>query len=161
MATACADGDLCQDGLCAAGPCSGIPPVTGKCDGDLALECLDGEKLVSNCAATAGNMCGWDPQKSKFACIEEPLCLPQCSGKECGPDGCGGQCGVCPSGWPCTSQVCEPAEGGGCGYYNAVGACQEGVLWYCDSAVLFKQDCAAQGQVCGFAPEVNANQCLD
>jgi len=24
------------------------------------------------------------------------VCLPQCEGKECGPDGCGGGCGVCP-----------------------------------------------------------------
>jgi hypothetical protein len=28
-------------------------------------------------------------------------CAPQCAGKDCGPDGCGGTCGVCPTGQAC------------------------------------------------------------
>jgi hypothetical protein len=31
------------------------------------------------------------------------VCTPQCSGRTCGSDGCGGQCGTCPSGKTCTA----------------------------------------------------------
>jgi len=27
---------------------------------------------------------------------DEASCVPDCGGKQCGPDGCGGDCGVCP-----------------------------------------------------------------
>jgi len=39
--------------------------------------------------------------------IVEETCLPSCSGKECGPDGCGGSCGTCPSGQPCINGKCQ------------------------------------------------------
>jgi hypothetical protein len=29
------------------------------------------------------------------------VCVPNCSGKACGPDGCGGSCGTCPDGQSC------------------------------------------------------------
>ncbi len=36
-------------------------------------------------------------------------CQRQCSGKTCGPDGCGGTCGVCSTGSSCTlAQTCDP-----------------------------------------------------
>jgi len=41
------------------------------------------------------------------ACCLGP-CVPNCQGKECGPDGCGGSCGQCPPGLPCNDQgQCE------------------------------------------------------
>jgi hypothetical protein len=33
-------------------------------------------------------------------------CVPDCSGKECGDDGCGGTCGTCGSGETCSGGVC-------------------------------------------------------
>ena len=30
--------------------------------------------------------------------LQCPACVPQCTGKACGPDGCGGTCGTCGSG---------------------------------------------------------------
>ncbi len=42
---------------------------------------------------------------------QQPVCVPNCVGKECGPDGCGGECGQCPILLPiCNSltQTCEP-----------------------------------------------------
>lgn len=37
-------------------------------------------------------------------------CAPACTGRACGPDGCGGECGSCASGQRCTSEgVCEDA----------------------------------------------------
>ncbi len=49
-------------------------------------------------------------------------CVPQCWDRVCGPDGCGGGCGVCPSGTACSydrsmcvSQSVQKALGGPCG----------------------------------------------
>ncbi len=32
------------------------------------------------------------------------LCIPQCAGKTCGPDGCGGDCGSCPADLTCSAE---------------------------------------------------------
>jgi hypothetical protein len=38
-----------------------------------------------------------------------PACIPNCTQKQCGPDGCGGVCGVCSSGNACDAVGrCEP-----------------------------------------------------
>ena len=44
------------------------------------------------------------------ACKSCGGCTPNCSGKSCGDDGCGGGCGVCPSGFMCSnfSCICAP-----------------------------------------------------
>ncbi|MEK7672344.1 MAG: peptidoglycan DD-metalloendopeptidase family protein [Patescibacteria group bacterium] len=36
-----------------------------------------------------------------------PPCVPNCSGKTCGLDGCGGSCGTCASGYNCVSDICK------------------------------------------------------
>jgi hypothetical protein len=36
--------------------------------------------------------------------IAEIVCTPSCSGKECGPDGCGDYCGACEEGFSCNSE---------------------------------------------------------
>lgn len=42
-------------------------------------------------------------------------CTPACDGKQCGPDGCGGNCGSCPAGSTCNAGAgkCESGGGGG------------------------------------------------
>ena len=43
-----------------------------------------------------------------FAACEALNCDPDCSAKECGDDGCGGDCGTCDANSVCTSEgVCE------------------------------------------------------
>lgn len=44
-----------------------------------------------------------------------PPCLPDCSGKECGDDGCGGSCGGCPPGEICVGGICQPLRSDGRG----------------------------------------------
>src|SRR3954463_11108731 len=36
-----------------------------------------------------------------------PGCTPQCAGKQCGADGCGGSCGTCGLGTVCLSDTCQ------------------------------------------------------
>ena len=71
-------------------------------------------------------------------------CTPSCEGKVCGPDGCGGECGTCDSGFKCDDagacQVCTPScldeEGNTkvCGDDGCGGSCGE---------------CEAETDVCG------------
>ena len=41
-----------------------------------------------------------------FKTVNCAACTPNCAGKECGSDGCGGSCGSCVSGKTCTSGAC-------------------------------------------------------
>ncbi len=160
----CAQGDLCSVGQCVAGPCSGVPFKTGKCDEEgRALSCFGGSTLVvTDCNALDNKKCGWSAPVSAFSCIEKVDCFPFCiDGNECGEDGCGGVCGICPPGWPCNVGTCVPTPGGACGYYNIVGKCEGDVLWVCEGGTLLRTDCALAGKVCGFNPTVATNQCMD
>jgi len=74
------------------------------------------------------------------------VCTPNCAGKECGLDGCGGTCGTCANAWDscvdgqcvctpeCTGKVCGTD---GCG--GSCGVCATG-------------DCNATGTECVFCP---------
>jgi len=83
-------------------------------------------------------------------------CIPSCTGKACGDDGCGGSCGKCQTGDTCNSQgqcvaTCTPSCIGkvcgdnGCG--GSCGTCQKGYM------------CNAQGQCAsGLQIEAEAGQ---
>ena len=50
----------------------------------------------------------------------EVVCVSDCGGKECGPDGCGGSCGVCAPGYSCG----QGDDGGVC-VVDCVEWCQD------------------------------------
>jgi hypothetical protein len=157
----CAPGDLCDGGQCVLGPCSGVPFDTGKCEAGMAKLCIGSTQLiVKDCTSLVDKKCGWNPQIPAYDCIAATECFPTCLNKECGDDGCGGLCGSCPPGWPCAAGACIPTTGGGCGYYNTVGTCDNDVLWYCEAQMLQREDCSLVGKSCQFNPTVPANQCL-
>jgi hypothetical protein len=62
-------------------------------------------------------------------CVEED-CSVDCTGKECGDNGCGGQCGVCPGDMRCTTS-------GYCGECDSNADCVNlyGADYYCDLTV--------------------------
>ena len=48
------------------------------------------------------------PESGSYVLTLQDACTPQCQGKDCGDDGCGGTCGDCPAGTVCNpDQVCE------------------------------------------------------
>jgi len=109
----CPAGTVCQQGKCVPNAgCGGIPDV-GCCDGNVLMKCIGNSVLVEQC----GNMgCGWLPGVG-YECGgqgadpggEFPLncyCEPDCTGKECGGDGCGGECGLCVPGAICDNGIC-------------------------------------------------------
>jgi hypothetical protein len=80
-------------------------------------------------------------------------CVPQCSGKSCGPDGCGGACGMCGSTQMCNASgqcVCKPqCSGKSCGPDGCGGTCGT-----CGA----QSTCNASGQ-CICVPNCSARTC--
>ena len=197
----CAEGQACIDGLCDGGPggsCEEAMKCVLECGGAQGPEsCFDGcgQDLDDPEAAAAfedvidcvRDFCGtstapWQDCMAKAletecaypfkACLD--TCQPSCEGKQCGPDGCGGQCGVCPPGLGCDAAgQCVP----GGGDLN----CQEGFdcllmcsfdmpLWEC------REQCTGQvlpteqqdfdeltmclDEVCGWMDGENAFECM-
>lgn len=91
---------VCPDGIgCEDNACKNIDPC-------LNLNCDDGD-------ACTNDQCVVDGTNNKASCqntfddlLCPEICTPQCNGRECGPDGCGGVCGICVSGQGCDGGIC-------------------------------------------------------
>jgi hypothetical protein len=144
----CEEGAQCVEGACLE-ECGGIDFV-GCCDGDIQHYCEDGFQLLVDCAAQ-GLTCGWKETLGWYDCSDSSLsdpsgtfplwcpgvCPPECDGKECGPDGCGGSCGECQEGQECANalciQDCEPnCDGQSCGDDGCGGLCECPIGTVCD-----------------------------
>ena len=110
----------CLDGACHAWTCT---PGTGICDGAVATVCD-----VPGLGPVPG---GTDCEPLGKFCVDGECieCQPQCVGKECGLDGCGGSCGECLEGQLCINGEC-PAPGFECDDGNDVDwdGCTDGML---------------------------------
>lgn len=96
------------------------------------------------------------------------VCLPACEGRECGPDGCGGNCGpACGQGWVCDDEgmciACEPncadkscCDEDGCGGNCADALCL--VDQVCDPSGCECCDCLI-GESCLLAEQSPTNDC--
>ncbi len=104
----CDDGEPCTDGdACAAGWCH--PGGPKSCDdGNVcsADSCVPGV----GCQAVLlpdGTPC-LDGGVEKICVLGDCVCEPDCDGKECGDDGCGGTCGSCADDDACTlDETCD------------------------------------------------------
>ena len=109
----CGDAAPCEMKKCVANTCLTLP---ADCDDD-------NPATVDSC----------DPETGE--CVH---CWPDCDGKDCGPDGCGGICGVCFPGDFCQANGkcnclpdCEGKECGPDGCAGSCGECPEGQV--CDN----------------------------
>jgi hypothetical protein len=137
VAKECGDGNPCTndacgpDGLCAHTPndaaCDDGNPCTtgdhcalGACTASGTKSCDDTNPCTQDVCVGAGEClhaaeadltpCGEWPWRCKGGAC---LCLPDCQGKNCGDDGCGGTCGACPPGQCLEGQCqCLPQCGG-------------------------------------------------
>jgi hypothetical protein len=101
----CAAASQCQDPAvpaCDLSSHSCVECLTDvQCKGDLSV-CDVGAHACVGCLTTSD--CG-----EKSTCVDKSCCKQQCTGKSCGPDGCGGQCGTCGSGGKCSKTgKCSP-----------------------------------------------------
>jgi hypothetical protein len=83
-------------------------------------------------------------KKNKNTNSKTSTCQKQCSGKTCGPDGCNGSCGTCPSHLVCTQGTCQCPTGGTMCGEECCDICQ-----VCDEA----------RQVCIMKPGSNETPC--
>ena len=99
--------DLCDEcGGCCTPACDGKECGDDGCGGSCGLcgtnqVCGFGECSCVPFALSCGNECCLNPQM----CIQGACCLPDCAGKECGFDGCGGSCGWCSGYQECSPQA--------------------------------------------------------
>jgi hypothetical protein len=124
-------------------------------DCDDGNECTEDDCVNGVCthAAATGSCCD-PPCEIGHLCINsECICLPNCLGKECGDDGCGGSCGECEAGFACSQGgkcKCQPdCSGKDCGDDGCGGDC--GICLpplFCDAgSCACIPDCT--GKVCG------------
>ena len=146
---------------CSAAGCGAVDEV-GRCDGDLVTFC-DGTTLFSiDCAFLGKGLetCRFDPEVGGYNCA----CKPQCAGRLCGDDGCGGTCGLCATGQYCTLEgICDACScagrqcgddgcGTACGncaagrFCDWQGQCRDAVISAC-CATDAKPGCAADAPV--------------
>ncbi len=74
----------------------------GTCVNGWKVTCLDDELQYESCPYEG---CAVAPDSESIECVEAP-CLPDCFGRNCGGDGCGGSCGECSSFKRCESGSC-------------------------------------------------------
>ncbi len=108
-----------------------------------------------------------------------PPCKPQCDGKACGPNGCGGVCGLCdadaeciggacelPCAPACTGKVCGPdgcgSTCGGCGpgALCSGGACVDICVPECGDKACGDNGCGGVCGVCDGSQSCNAGVCV-
>ena len=172
----CEEGETCESGACLE-PCSGYS-FEGCCVYDVLHYCDEDFAMEVDCSAL-GLTCGWKESTGWYDCVEDQLpsgkpelplwcpgtCPPQCDGKECGPDGCGGVCGNCEAGSVCENGLCSPdcmpqcdeKECGDDGCEGSCGDCGMGELCEagkCENACVpacTNKECGPDGcgSVCG------------
>jgi uncharacterized protein (TIGR03382 family) len=148
-------------------PCQGIPKG-GCCNSGANLVYCDAGALSTiNCQDQG---CGWNVEKGWYDCTHEgedpsgeaalscdalqeayAACVPNCAGKACGDDGCGGTCGGCSECDMCFAGDCVPACEDAC-EIGTLG-CEGSIQWACAAGVAgcgerFETDCAGSQQVC-------------
>lgn len=142
------------------------------CGGCPALEgCGDGQ-----CDPADYETCAVCPQDcaclEEQACHQAECCTPDCDGKECGDDLCGGSCGQCTPGFTCQGGQCFEYGGPSacegyqqpssidCGNVTYHGCCDEyGRAVWCNGGDLYCVDCAAGETECGWNPAWEVYQC--
>lgn len=72
--------------------------------------CDDGADCTTDTCDDESGWCGHELGAGCDACLSD--CSPDCTGKVCGDDGCGGSCGACEAGQGCASAtgICQPAD---------------------------------------------------
>jgi hypothetical protein len=146
-ATACCraelgGGDPCQDAAdCADQPCQTKTCQNGQC---AYTPVIDGPDPGGECGANASGHCCEGVCCDLGATECNPLglcCVPNCTGRQCGPDGCGGSCGTCPAGQPCSEDGRCPCTPQSCpnGCCDEDGNCQPGNTL---------QSCGTGGEAC-------------
>ena len=103
---------VCQEGACVCQPDCTDKECGGDGCGGLCGECLGLNEICQGdlCACVDAG-CGETCCNPGEVCDDGgECCVPECEGKQCGSDGCGGSCGECGEGETCFFVVCLPTQ---------------------------------------------------
>ena len=159
----CPENQTCDaQGHCVTlGDC-GTLTYEGTCNGDTVQWCEGSTVKEQDCKGFGDDYkCAWVESQGSYWCTNK--CQATCDGKECGDDGCGGDCGSCPGEETCNNNgLCiAPGGGGECGDISYEGICEGNTLKYCSLGTLQVFSCGSLGKKCGWKPEFNFNACVD
>lgn len=120
-------------------------------------KCRKSQKRCGKACLPISQCCTSDDCTAGFACTNGTCaCVPQCTGRVCGPNGCGGSCGTCSGAADCESVTgqcvtCTPQCAGktcgpdGCG--GTCGSCENGTCASGQCVCQFDEPCSL-GQCC-------------
>ena len=135
----CANENLCEP---AEGGCDDVSGE-GACVNDFLARCEDDSIVYDRCDTRVCEVVDEVAQG-----ILTPG-LPNCFGKTCGVDGCGGVCGTCQPTEQCVESigVCLPIDStcNGAGFPR----CEGQMLLTCQGGVVETQWCPTDGRICG------------
>jgi hypothetical protein len=125
----CVAGEVCNESACASTCTAGLVNCSGAC--------VDVDTDEAHCGSCS-RACAADETCTSGSC----LCVPQCAGRSCGPDECGGSCAPgCGPGYTCTAAGACSCGGTVCGS----SCCTAGQL--CLGGTCCTPSCA--GRSCG------------
>lgn len=101
------------------------------------ITCLVSVLSITACSSNGGSL----DVMEEIADAESDACVPACTGRECGPDGCGGYCGSCDQGYSCSGS----------------GMCAE--LPKCELVAAVTCDETVSGDTSGRANDLEAYEC--
>ncbi len=138
--------------------CSGAQAPTGTSTNN--LDCDDHDASITDCQADGDSVVDGDAVIDGDAVVDgdsivdgdsvvdgDVVCVPDCSGLECGDDGCGGSCGTCADpDETCVNGICTedlPEQGLTCyGLVTCLGNCPTDAA----SFPACRDDCTAQAE---------------
>lgn len=154
-----------QDTFASSGGCPSScleVPEVGYCNGNTFVSCPGNAPICKDCTLTA-QVCVHDDVKKTFGCraknFQNPPCVPNCTGRHCGPDGCGGSCGFCPDTGACDGTTCR-LVGTPCGDVGAQHGCFGNIWATCLENSLQLSDCTPKGQLCGYNASSESYTCM-
>ena len=168
----CDDQEPCTDDTCdePSGTCTNVWNGILTCSAD--ADCEDGDLCtIDTCNSDSCN--SWCENTPVTCPNDKPICqdgicvcVPNCLGRECGPDGCGGQCPPgCDVGVPCNdvTGLCEPPmECGPAGPDSCMDKCGSFTNnCFCDENCTVSGDCCADYDVCCCQPDCTGMECGD
>lgn len=150
LAAACTGSIELEDGGTFPLPDAGLDAADPGADpgldaaNDAGLDAAGDEEKLDGAdgAPDAGTDAGADPGRLDGADAgADPGCVPACTGRECGSDGCGGSCGSCAAGEQCADGLCR--QPGGC-----EGVVCEEKEWCLDGICRCQSGWERQGDAC-------------
>ncbi len=122
----CVNQNQCQNGFCL----DECYPGEAGCNSELTHQLTCGQADEDSCLERIYEYCvGSAYCNPATSLCSAPACLPDCAGKTCGDDGCGGSCGECDGPQEqCAQGVCTClplCEGKECGIDGCGGSCGE------------------------------------